>query len=395
MTSISRPIVIAGAGIGGLTLAIALQRHGIPVRVLERASVLAPAGAGLALQPNAMAIMASLGLAESVTAAGRPVARAAMLDQRGVALGAEQDMAALAAPFGAPVVALHRARLHAVLLQAIAPGTLSLAVEVIGYDASATGVTVRCADGATIETDLLVGADGLRSRVRQIVVGDGEPRYSGYTSWRGVTATDAGPRLARMSESWGRGERFGMVDIGHGEIYWFAVANAPPGGRDPDVRRELVTRFAGWHSPIRAVLDATPVDRILRTDIADRDPVTRWHAGRAVLMGDAAHPMTPNLGQGACQAIEDAAVLADALAEGSTVDASIDRYEAQRVGRANAVVIAARRFGAVAQWSNPAAAWIRNAALRMVPDRITHQQVRALWRAPARPGDAVRGTSGA
>lgn len=379
---VRRAIVIAGAGIGGLSLAIALQRRGLPVRVLERTSTLAPVGAGLALQPNAMAIMADLGLVADVMAAGRVVDRAVVLDDRGRSLGSEQDMARASAPFGVPVVAAHRARLHAVLQRAVASGTIELGTEVVDYTPHEASVSVRCADGSTIEADVLVGADGLRSKVRRRLVGDDEPLYSGYTSWRGVTTADRGPRLTRMSESWGRGERFGMVDIGHGEIYWFAVADAAPGGVDGDVRAELLARFERWHDPIRSVLEATEPDRILRTDIADRDPISRWHEGRVVLLGDAAHPMTPNLGQGACQAIEDAAELSDALAVAATPDEAFRRYERRRVARANAVVLAARRFGAVAQWSNPAAVALRNSLVRLTPERVLRRQLSSLWQRP-------------
>ena len=160
-------------------------------------------------------------------------------------------------------------------------------------------------------------------------------RYAGYTSWRGVTEGGRVAPLDRISESWGRGERFGMVGIGHGEVYWFAVADAPPGGepggkstgkpgeKDADAKAYLLDRFGPWHAPVRAVIEATPPERILRTDIADRDPITRWHDGPVVLLGDAAHPMTPNLGQGACQAIEDAYALAEALATSNTSGGTI------------------------------------------------------------------------
>lgn len=386
MVAFRHPIVIAGAGIGGLTLAIALQRRGFPVRVLERTATLAPVGAGLALQPNAMAVMAALGLADAVTAAGQPVARAAILDDRGGLLGGEQDMRALTAPFGAPVVAIHRARLHQALQNAVAPGTIELGIEVVDYALRGETVVVHCGDGSTMDADVLVGADGLRSRVRRRLVGDVDPVYSGYTSWRGVTTAGAGPQLTRMSESWGRGERFGMVDIGHSEIYWFAVVDAPPGGTDRDVRAELLARFGDWHAPIRTVLDATPSDRIVRTDIADRQPISRWHDGRVVLIGDAAHPMTPNLGQGACQAIEDAVALADAVASSETIDGAFSLYEARRVSRANAVVRAARRFGLVAQWSNPIAVQLRSVLMRVTPASATRKQLQSLWRAPVVAG---------
>ncbi|MEQ1908148.1 MAG: FAD-dependent monooxygenase [Vicinamibacterales bacterium] len=373
-------VLIVGGGIGGLTLAVALAQKGHVTRVLERSRTLAPAGAGLALQPNAMTVLAALGLAGAVVAAGQKVARAAILDRSGRALGAEVDMTSLGARFGAPIVAIHRARLHGVLRDVVGEAALTLGTEVVQVDSSVSGATVRCQDGQSFEADVVVGADGLHSTIRRQLLDDGEPVYSGYTSWRGVTKAGAGPKLTRMTESWGAGERFGMVDIGHGEIYWFAVADAPHDARDRNAPVELLERFAGWHEPVRAVLEATAPDRIIRTDISDRDPVTRWHSGRVVLLGDAAHPMTPNLGQGACQAIEDAAVLADELSRSADTGQTLVNYERRRVTRANGIVMRARRLGQIAQWRHPIAVRARNALMRLTPRAAAEKQVRDLWR---------------
>ena len=372
-------VLIVGGGIGGLTLAIALAQKGHVARVLERSRTLAPAGAGLALQPNAMTVLAALGLADAIAAAGQWVARAAILDRDGRALGAELDMTSLGARFGAPVVAIHRARLHGVLRDVVGEAALTLGTEVVHVESSVSSATVRCQDGLSFDADIVVGADGLRSIIRRQLLEDGEPIYSGYTSWRGVTRSGAGPELTRMTESWGAGERFGMVDIGHGEIYWFAVADAPQGARDLDARAELLQRFAGWHEPIRAVFEATEPDRIIRTDISDRDPVTRWHSGRVVLLGDAAHPMTPNVGQGACQAIEDAAVLADELSQSADAREALVNYERRRVTRANGIVMRARRLGQIAQWRHPIAVRVRNTIMRLTPRAAAEKQVRDLW----------------
>ncbi len=179
-----------------------------------------------------------------------------------------------------------------------------------------------------------------------------------------------------MTESWGRGERFGIVDIGFGETYWFAVADAPEGGIDQDVRAELLFRFAGLHAPIAAILEATPAAHILRTDISDRHPIRQWHEGRVVLLGDAAHPMTPNLGQGAGQAIEDAAVLDQCLASNVDIATSMQQYEHRRMGRANAMVRGSRALGALAQVSNPAGVWLRNTAMRLTPASVAHAQAK-------------------
>jgi 2-polyprenyl-6-methoxyphenol hydroxylase-like FAD-dependent oxidoreductase len=369
-------VVIAGAGIGGLTLAAALRPRAENVTVLESAPELAPVGAGIALQPNAMKALAHLGLAADVAAAGALIERAALLDRDGRALGAEVDVGAVSRALGAPTLAFHRARLHRVLLAATGAERVRLGARVIGFVDGPAAVEVRLADGSSLAADLLVGADGLRSAVRAQLLGAEEPRYAGHTSWRGVTPAGALPPLPRMTESWGRGERFGMVNVGEGEIYWFAVADAPAGEKDIDLKAQLLARFGGWHSPVRQILDATPTERILRTDINDRPPVRSWHRGRVVLLGDAAHPMTPNLAQGACQAIEDAVVLADRLAAEPDLESALRAYEDRRVHRANAVVVGARRLGTVAQWKNALAVRLRDAGMRLVPASLAAARMR-------------------
>ena len=207
-------IIIAGGGIGGLTLAVALRRRGVHVTCLERMPDLERVGAGLALSSNAMRELARLGLESAVVAAGKVINRAAILDARGHLLGAEMDFARLQRELGAPTVALHRARLHALLLEAIGPGVVRTNLRVVGCEQRRDKVTAVCASGERIEADLLVGADGLRSTVRAQFIDDGEPVYSGYTSWRGVTPADSVRAPERTSESWGRGERFGKAARG-------------------------------------------------------------------------------------------------------------------------------------------------------------------------------------
>jgi 2-polyprenyl-6-methoxyphenol hydroxylase-like FAD-dependent oxidoreductase len=378
-------IIIAGGGIGGLTLAVALRPRGLHVTCLERNPDLEQGGAGLALSSNAIRELARLGLESAVIAAGKVITRAAILDSRGHPLGAEMDFSRLHRELGVPTVALHRARLHRLLLEAIGDGVVRTNLRVVDFEQCQEKVTALCAGGERIEADLLVGADGLHSTVRAQFIGDGEPVYSGYTSWRGVTPADAVRAPERVSESWGRGERFGIVDIGFGEIYWFACANAPQDGRDRDVHAELLERFSGWHSPIEQIIRATRPERILRADITDRPPIKRWHDGRVVLLGDAAHPMTPNLGQGAGQAIEDAVALDHFLGEPISLEEALRAYEGRRVARANAITRASRHVGCVAQWENRVAVWLRNAGMRCVPGSFRQAQARRL----VQPSDAT------
>jgi 2-polyprenyl-6-methoxyphenol hydroxylase-like FAD-dependent oxidoreductase len=357
------PVLIAGAGIGGLTLARALRERGIPCRVFEKAKALAPIGAGITMQGNAMLAFRAIGLEDQVRAAGEVPARVEMRRFDGKLLLA-MDLAEVERAVGATSVALHRGDLHAVL-RAAAGDVVELGAEATGYHDDGESVTLAIAGGTTARGRALVGADGLRSAIRAQVLGDTALRYAGYTTWRGVTAPGTAAALPPQmigGEALGRGERFGWIPVGRGRLYWFAVANAPPGEEDADPRAVVRERFGAWGVPVAQLLDATDAGDVLRTDIHDRAPVETWGAGRVTLLGDAAHPMTPNLGQGGAQAVEDAVVLASALAASpGDVAAALRRYESTRVARANKIVVGSRRLGALFQTDGVVTSRIRNA----------------------------------
>lgn len=218
---------------------------------------------------------------------------------------------------------------------------IRLGAEVTSVDQDAEGVLVRAADGSEERGDLLVGADGLWSLVRASIAA-AAPRYAEHTAWRGISPVTVEP--GRLSESWGAGERFGLVDIGS-RTYWSATANVPEGEPDDQRQRkaELVRRFAGWHTPIEAVLEATPDGAILRNDVYFLDPLPRWSQGRLVLLGDAAHATTPGVGQGVAMAIEDALVLADVLAASDDPAAGLAMYGSIRRPRTELVLKLSRR----------------------------------------------------
>ncbi len=374
-------VLIAGAGIGGLTLAQGLLRHGIPFRIFERAPELRPLGAGITVQSNAMRALRALALDEAVAGAGRVPDTAAILDGRGRVLS-RVSLGEVARRAGAPIVTLQRARLHEVLRKGLPEDCLHLGAKVTGVTQTATGVELRLEGGEAVRGAILVGADGLHSRVRATLWGEDLPRYSGYTSWRGVCASEALSQQRETSESWGRGKRFGIVPIGHCEVYWFATSDEPARAADiAGARQAVLSRFAGWHAPISALVDATDEARIVRTDIADRPPLKTWSNGRITLLGDAAHPMTPNLGQGGCQAIEDAVVLASELAQTFAEPArAFARYEQRRLSQAYAVVRASRVMGRIAQASNPVAAVARDWTLRLMPQALATAQMASALR---------------
>src|SRR5262245_33769883 len=240
-------VIVVGGGIGGLSAAIGLRGAGHEVVVLERAPRIDPVGAGITLFANAMRALARLGVGEAVAARGRAAKRSAILTSVG------RELAQIAPDLLEGTVAIHRADLQAVLAEAA--GDVRLGVEVTAVEQDGGAVTVRAESGAEERGDLVVGADGLGSVVRRTIA-DASPRYAGYTAWRGISPAAIEP--GRVSESWGVGERFGLVDIGAARTYWFATKNAPEGEPDePDGRKaEIRRRFAGWHEPIAAVVEA-------------------------------------------------------------------------------------------------------------------------------------------
>lgn len=361
-------IAIAGAGIGGLTLGRALARHGIPFRIFERAPALRPAGAGIALADNALRALSHIGLATSIRDVALPLRRADICEPSGRVLTRTGEL-----PFD--VVVMPRTVLQHALRQTIEP-QVECSRPVAGFTQEARGVRIRFEDGTEAAADALIGADGLHSQVRRTLRGEEPVRYSGQTSWRAIASLDL-PDHQRMTETWGPGRRFGIVPMRDQQVYWFAAADAPPGGADSaDVGAVLRRQFAGWHAPIEAILAATPAARILRTDICDRMPIPRWSEGRVALIGDAAHPMTPNLGMGGCQAIEDAVVLAEALRGCASVEAAFARYETARVARANGFVNRSFTIGRVAHARSAPVRWLRNRALAAIPRSLALRAIR-------------------
>ncbi|MGL6094357.1 MAG: FAD-dependent monooxygenase, partial [Fimbriiglobus sp.] len=248
----------------------------------------------------------------------------------------------------------------------------------IGYTVDRDGITVRFADGRVQQGDILIGADGLRSVVRGQVIGVHKPRYAGSTSWQGVGFVDrpevpTGTTLLAV----GRGSQFGYLPIGGGRVCWFATANCPPNMYDPPgtAKPNLLKRFADWYPPIPAVLEATDADAISRSDVLDRPPVAPWGFGRVTLLGDAAHPTTPNLGQGAGMAIEDAAVLARCLGAASVPIGGLRAYEAARFERTAFVTNRSwkvgRSFGLESEfWCRLRNAWLRRFQSRAFRDTL-------------------------
>ncbi len=356
--------LIIGGGIGGLAAALALHRSGWRVQVLEQAAGFAEVGAGLSIQPNALRALEALALGDQVRA--RAVTDAPVGTRRadGVWL-IRNDVDRLTRRYG-PWATLHRADLLALLHRALPADVLRPGVEV--HEVHPDGTVEHT--GGTSTADVVVGADGLHSATRRSLWPDAPaPRYAGYTTFRMIVP----PRPVEGSvESWGQGDRFGYAPLADGRVYCYAMVTGPEGGTGglADLRR----RFAGWHNPIPALLETVEPDAVLRHDTYELPDLNTFVTDQVALLGDAAHAMTPNLGQGAGQALEDAVVLARSLEAARTGDATIVQalrsYDRARRPRTQMIARRSRQLGAMANQTRPQMAAARDAALRMAPASV-------------------------
>ncbi len=383
-----RTAVVVGGGIGGVTAALALTRIGLDVVVLERTDVPVDRGSGITLFANALAALDAIGTGSAVRAAGAPPPAGSS----GMRLPAGQVVVdASALPAVQDLYAFHRADLQRALRSQLPDGVLRTGAQVTGVSADTDRAVVELADGERLEADLVVAADGLRSRIRAALHPRyAGPRYSGYTSWRGVTPEPLDV-AGIAGETWGRGERFGILPLRDGRVYWFAVANLPPDA-DLEAHDEVTRRFGGWHTPIPALISATPPEAVLSLDIYDLAlPLPSFAVGPVALLGDAAHAMTPDVGQGAGQAIEDAAVLAAAIAREATVPEALSAYDDARRRRTAGIVKAARRTGRLAQADGTLAVGLRTLLMRLTPPALSLKMVQRItaWTPPEVPDLAL------
>ena len=364
--------IVVGGGIGGLSAAIALRHLGMQVTVLERARELQHIGGGLDLGANATKALHKLGLYEALQEVGVPETVAEVRSWRGepiVSIPVEE----VSKKVQAEAIGVRRADLQTVMLQALGASVVQLGAKCVGFKQEGGEVRALLVDGREESGDLLIGADGINSVVRAQLLDDGEPRYAGYTVWRAVVPVEPGFFLpGHVLMYLGKGARFLCNHVGQGHIRWGLTVSAPQGEEEaPSGRKaEVLERLRGWHEPVRTLVHATEESVIGRTDIYDRKPVKRWGVGRVTLLGDAAHPMTPDMGQGACQAIEDAVVLAECLHKESDVASAFRLYEARRAQWTAALVRWSRRSGWIAHLESPSACWLRNNVLRALPARL-------------------------
>ncbi len=372
--------MIIGGGIGGLTTALALHRRGIRADVYEQAGTLSEVGAGLVLAPNALAILDRLGLGPVLEKQSWPLDMALISRADGQPLQAV-DVLALKQRYGYGMRVIQRGKLQKLLMDALPSDQLHPNHSIAELHDDGLRVAVAFSNGRSRSADFLVGADGIRSWVRRTVLSEKPLRYAGQTCWRTLLDVPlAAPHTS--TEYWGRraGVRFGLVPCGAGQLYLYVTAAAPAGERDDPAQLadRLRTLSRGFASEVSQVLDRLDVSRVHRADLYDLPTLTAWSKGRVALLGDAAHATTPNLGQGACLAIEGSFVLAGCLDGATSVAQAFGHYQRLHKPKTDRVVQLSRQIGqavGVPAWLKP----LMFAGMQRIPPSLTTRQFATVY----------------
>ena len=371
-----KEILVIGAGISGLATAAALQRRGHEVTVIEERADTS-SGAGISIWPNALAALDEIGVGDAVRDAGGRVTAGALRWRDGTWLRHPAPQRLVEA-LGEPLVVIRRSALMKVLADALAVGTVrtGLAAQEL-VTTTDGGVRIALSNSTMREAAAVIGADGTHSVVARHLNGPLAHHYVGYTAWRGVAEYTIDPDVA--GEVLGPGIEFGHVPLGSDRTYWFATERAPEGHVSPDGELAyLQTRFASWTDPIPAVLAATDPDDVLRNDLYDRDQARQWSRGPVVVLGDAAHPMRPHLGQGGCQGLVDAAALARFVDGDDDLAAAFARFAAFRRPRVRPIVRESKLIGQIVNMRPAQLSGLASRASVLVPETLMTRHLAAV-----------------
>ncbi|AIM61385.1 Zeaxanthin epoxidase [Cellulophaga lytica] len=370
---------IIGAGIGGLTTALAFEKLNIPYHLYEKAEDINAIGAGIWLAPNALKVYEWLGILDQVKNAGNSIDRITIATADLQTLtDSKQDEAK--EEYGYSTVAIHRAELQKVLANNVASSNISWGKGLKSYTETKEGVELQFLDATTTIANYLIGADGINSVVRKQLFPKSKIRYSGQTCWRGVTNFKLPEDYNhRGIEMWGKQTRFGISKLSADKTSWFAVAKSKPFLTDnkETLKEDLLNEYKKYANVVTNLIANTNIDAILRNDIIDLKPIKKWHTNRVCLLGDAGHATTPNMGQGGAQAIEDAYFLSKIIAA-NTKDSPFKEFQKVRYKKVNSIVNQSWITGKVAHLGFGSK--IRNMVFKNLPKSLIDKKMHFVYR---------------
>ncbi len=371
----SKKVIIAGGGIGGLTTAIALRRNGADVEIYEKTDQLRERGAAILLWPNATLVLRNLGVLDALIEKSDVVTHCEIRSWKG-RLIKHWTIPKLSTP----AIFIHRADLQATLLNSLPSETVHLGHPLESFSQDEENVRVYFSSNRVAAGDALIGADGLHSCTRDRLFGKQDPVYQGYTQWTAIlnTAHKALKPGLKM-EWWGRGIRFGIAANGCGRMNWYLSVNRQTLETSVVEKDRLLEWVHNWQEPVSEIIQKTLEEDIIQINIWDRPPSDAWGCGRVTLLGDAAHPTSPNLGQGAGMAIEDAYCLATFFESSMSVPEAFRAYEKARWKRTSTTTFRSQLVGRMGQWSHPAAIALRTFFLKSIPTALLERQLRSSY----------------
>ncbi len=373
----NKKIGIVGAGIAGLTAAISLKRLGYQVVLYESSPEIKGIGAGFGLASNAMRAFSDLKLEKGIIPLGTLLNESRICDSMGKIISVADT--SLVKNLKHPSLAIHRKDLHHYLLNQLPENSVFTHKQIINLEHNKTEVKLFFKDNTQDTCDYLIGADGVGSTVRQLLIPNSKPRYSGYTCWRAVI-DNPDLKIKENTEVWGKQGRFGFVSLIDNKIYWYCCINAAP--KDTFIRQmkteALFERFKNYLHPIGEIIKNTTDEQLIQNDIVDIKPLSEFAFGRILLVGDAAHATTPNMGQGACMAVEDIAVLTSEVQKTDNIETAFDNFEKKRVNRTRYITNTSSVIGKIAQLENPVLCRIRNFIFRNLPKSFVKKQMKQI-----------------
>ncbi len=365
-------IDIIGAGIGGLTTAIALKQKGIKTRIFEQAEQIKPVGAGLILANNAMQVYEKLGLRKIIEENGNRISSMNITKSNLKPLS-KIDLSHFEQKHNIKNIAIHRGKLQQILIDSLKSTKIELYHKLTSIEKNANDYSLKFENGKQIKSIIILGADGLNSIVRQNILPNNSIRNANQICWRGITEYKLPTKFKNeLNEAWGKSERFGFVQIAENKVYWYAL-KAFKKSNNEFSSNDLEQYFNDYNSVIQDIIKSTRKEQINTAEISDLKPTNIWHKENVCLIGDSAHATTPNMGQGACQAIEDAFVLSECI-DKYEITKAFTEYQRLRLPKAHQVAKASWIVGKMAHLKNPILIGLRNQMLQLTPSSVNRKQ---------------------